>query len=187
MLLPVLTCVVSCFVYPDRPESWQPDGSSAWSLAVCWAPGQTGSWGSHQSDHRYSMPKIGSSDRDSDGLWWWKQENWYLINITVNKLTTFYELRYIRYYWASISIILLYCITAALINVLLISQNKSNFLLENWIALTEHCLFQKYCTACKYACITHLFLCVSDLCVRWLIRFSFPYFNNRIVQISSLE
>ena len=87
--------------------------------------------------------------------------------------------RYTQRYWAPVSISLLFFGRRLLWWVTRISQNKSNFLLENWIALKAHCLFQKYRTlvnmlasltscisACVCACVR---ACVFVFVFVWLI------------------
>lgn len=78
--------------------------------------------------------------------------------------------RYTQRYWAPISISRLFFGRRLLWWVMRISQNKSDFLLENWIALKANCLFQKYCTlvnmlasltGCISACVC-VCVCVAD-------------------------
>lgn len=147
-------CLFSfCVIYRDRQASWQQGGSSALSLVVCSAPEQTGSWGSHRSDRRYSTLKTGSSEgqreRGENGLWKCKRQNWYPINKTVNRLAKCDEMGDIQTTIQLPSPSFCCFGWRLLWWVMCTSQNKSHFLLENWIALKAHHLFLKYCMASK--------------------------------------
>ena len=142
------------FIYPDRPESWQPGGLSALSLAVCSVPVQTGSWESHQSDHRCSMLKKGSSERHTQkckerSLCWWKKLNWYSINRNVTQLRKCDEIGDMQTA-TELPSLSLCCFEQRLWWwVMPISQYKSYFPLENWMPLKTNSLFQRSCAAFK--------------------------------------
>lgn len=91
-----------------------------------------------------------------------KQQNWYPVNKSVNKLTKSEETGDRNHYWASISIILLFFffLRGRLWWLMRINQNKSYFLLENWIPLIARHFFQKDCSACECKTLASLTCCL---------------------------
>lgn len=97
------------YLYLDKPESLQPGELFASCPAVCSVPEQTGRLRSRQWDHRCSTLKRGSSERQ--GGWAAKLRPYQPICKPSDKMR--WDRRYTNYYWASISIILLFWNEAA--------------------------------------------------------------------------